>query len=200
VENPSSPTFTSAYLLNPFLLYPTVSRFFLILIILQTAGLLGRVIRSSQGLYLNTGQHKHRINTYTCKTSITSVGFEPMISASERTTTVHTLDSSATVTGLHIGKFHIFSSVTTEVGRYRIGLGSVLRPFPPYLYFRCVQTICTGVKIEEILLLINPDCKLLTRSNSVVDTGSYKVFVWSGWLSWSKKGQRGILNFNLSTI
>jgi hypothetical protein len=32
---------------------------------LQTVGLLGRVISSSQGLYLNTGQHKHRINTYT---------------------------------------------------------------------------------------------------------------------------------------
>jgi hypothetical protein len=28
-------------------------------------GLLGRVISPSQGLYLNTGQHKHRINTYT---------------------------------------------------------------------------------------------------------------------------------------
>jgi hypothetical protein len=26
-------------------------------------GLLGRLISSSQGLYLNTGQHKHRINT-----------------------------------------------------------------------------------------------------------------------------------------
>jgi hypothetical protein len=26
----------------------------------QTVGLLGRVISSSQGLYLNTGQHKHR--------------------------------------------------------------------------------------------------------------------------------------------
>jgi hypothetical protein len=35
------------------------------LIILQTVGLLGRVISSSQGLYLNTGQHKHRINAYT---------------------------------------------------------------------------------------------------------------------------------------
>jgi hypothetical protein len=30
---------------------------------LQTVGLLGRVISLSQGLYLNTGQHKHRINT-----------------------------------------------------------------------------------------------------------------------------------------
>jgi hypothetical protein len=31
---------------------------------LQTVGLLGRVISPSQGLYLNTGQHKHRINAY----------------------------------------------------------------------------------------------------------------------------------------
>jgi hypothetical protein len=30
---------------------------------LQTVGLLGRVISSSQDLYLNTGKHKHRINT-----------------------------------------------------------------------------------------------------------------------------------------
>jgi hypothetical protein len=31
---------------------------------LQTVGLLGRVISSSQGRYLRTGQHKHRINTH----------------------------------------------------------------------------------------------------------------------------------------
>jgi hypothetical protein len=31
----------------------------------QTAGLLGRVISPSQGRYLNTGQHQHRINAYT---------------------------------------------------------------------------------------------------------------------------------------
>jgi hypothetical protein len=34
-------------------------------IILQTVGFLGRGISSSQGLYLNTRQHKHRINIYT---------------------------------------------------------------------------------------------------------------------------------------
>jgi hypothetical protein len=39
--------------------------FFSFMIILQTVGLFGWVISSSQGLYLNTGQHKHRINTYT---------------------------------------------------------------------------------------------------------------------------------------
>jgi hypothetical protein len=31
----------------------------------QTIELLGRVISPSQGRYLNTGQHKHRINAYT---------------------------------------------------------------------------------------------------------------------------------------
>jgi hypothetical protein len=37
---------------------------FSFLIYSQSVGLLGRVNSSSQGLYLNTGQHKHTINTY----------------------------------------------------------------------------------------------------------------------------------------
>jgi hypothetical protein len=36
----------------------------------QTVGLLRRVISSSQGLYLLTGQHKHRINAYIHQTSM----------------------------------------------------------------------------------------------------------------------------------
>jgi hypothetical protein len=36
---------------------------FSLLIYSQSVGFLGRVIRSSQGLYLSTAQHKHRINT-----------------------------------------------------------------------------------------------------------------------------------------
>jgi hypothetical protein len=48
------------------------------IIILQTVGLLGRVISSSRGLYLNTGQHKHRINTYTHQISMPCVRFEPL--------------------------------------------------------------------------------------------------------------------------
>jgi hypothetical protein len=63
----------------------------------QTVGLLGRVISQSQGLYLYTGQHKHRINAYT--NIHASVGFEPTIPGSERAKTVHALDRSATVTG-----------------------------------------------------------------------------------------------------
>jgi hypothetical protein len=38
---------------------------FSFLVYSQLLGLLGRVISPSQGRYLNTGQHKHRINTYT---------------------------------------------------------------------------------------------------------------------------------------
>jgi hypothetical protein len=69
------------------------------MIILQTVGLLGRVISSLQGLHLNTGQHKQRINTDTYQTSMPCVRFEPTIPASERATTVYALDRSATVTG-----------------------------------------------------------------------------------------------------
>jgi hypothetical protein len=52
------------YFLHPFLLYRTltVSRFFIFLsIYTQSAGLLGRVIGPSQGLYLNIGKTQHRI-------------------------------------------------------------------------------------------------------------------------------------------
>jgi hypothetical protein len=65
----------------------------------QPVGLLGRVISPSQGRYLNTGQHKHRINAYTHKTSMMWVGFKPTTPASERAKTVHALDRPAIVTG-----------------------------------------------------------------------------------------------------
>jgi hypothetical protein len=69
-------------------------RFFSLLIYLQLVGLIGRVISSSEGLYLNTVQHKHRIDV--CTHQI--LGFEPTIPASERAKTVHALDRLATVT------------------------------------------------------------------------------------------------------
>jgi hypothetical protein len=61
----------------------------------QPVGLLGRAISPSQGLYLNTGEHKHRINAYTHQTSMPYVGFKPTIPAFELAKT----DRSATVTG-----------------------------------------------------------------------------------------------------
>jgi hypothetical protein len=65
----------------------------------QTVGLLGGVISSSQGRYIHTGQHKHRINACTQQTFMPCVGFEPTITASERAKTFHALDRAATVTG-----------------------------------------------------------------------------------------------------
>jgi hypothetical protein len=49
----------SAPLLGPGLFFSFV------IIFTQTVGLLGRVISPSQGRYLHTGQHKHRINAHT---------------------------------------------------------------------------------------------------------------------------------------
>jgi hypothetical protein len=93
---------------------------------LQAVGLLGRVISSSQGLYLNTGQHKHRINTYAYQTSMPCVGFETTIPVSERKKTVHALDRSATVTGrksVHQCQFvsdfrPIYSTVTLSYNEF----------------------------------------------------------------------------------
>jgi hypothetical protein len=56
----------------------------------------------AQGLYLNAGQHKHRINTYTHQTFMPWPGFEPTIPASERAKTVHALDRAVTVTRLSL--------------------------------------------------------------------------------------------------
>jgi hypothetical protein len=103
------------------------------MIILHTAGLLGRVISSSQGLYLNTGRHKHRINTYTDQTSMPCVGFEPAIPASERAMTVHALDRSVTVTGqymtkLQTGRTGFDSRHRDEYFLFAIATRTALRP------------------------------------------------------------------------
>jgi hypothetical protein len=91
----------------PFLSTPYsygVESFIFLWIYTQTVGLLGRVIGPSQGLYLNTGQHKHRktrARAHTHQTSMPELGFEPTITASELPRTVHALERSATVTGLY---------------------------------------------------------------------------------------------------
>jgi hypothetical protein len=77
----------------------------------QAVGLLRRVISPSQDRYLKTGQHEHRINAYTHKTSMPSVGFEPTIPVSELAKTVHTLDLAATVTGSFTTYKTKFSSI-----------------------------------------------------------------------------------------
>jgi hypothetical protein len=81
------------WLYSPLGHWPLIFSF---MILLQTVGFLGPAINSSQGLYLNTGQHKHRINT--SQTSIHYMGFEPMIPASERAKTEHALDRMSAIT------------------------------------------------------------------------------------------------------
>jgi hypothetical protein len=81
------------YLTGPLIPYGLgVPFFFFRFIILQKVGLLGRIISSSQGLCLNTGQYKHR-NIHTL------CGIRTHDPASERAKTVCALDSSASVTG-----------------------------------------------------------------------------------------------------
>jgi hypothetical protein len=53
-----------------------------VIIFTQPVGLFWRVISPSQGLYLNTGLHRHRIKAYTRQTSMPWLGFEPTILAS----------------------------------------------------------------------------------------------------------------------
>jgi hypothetical protein len=62
----------------------------------HSVALLGRVISSSQGLYLYTNTEK-RTYTHKHQTSMPWVGFKPMIPASEQAKTLHAVDCSATV-------------------------------------------------------------------------------------------------------
>jgi hypothetical protein len=51
------------------------------------------VVSLSRGLYLHTGQHKHRINAHTDIHAL--VGFEPTIPVCEQAKTVHALEITA---------------------------------------------------------------------------------------------------------
>jgi hypothetical protein len=67
----------------------------------QSVGLLGWVIRPSQGFYLNTWKHKQKINAYTHQTSVPWVGFKPTIPVSERAKTVPALHRAPTLTSCY---------------------------------------------------------------------------------------------------
>jgi hypothetical protein len=111
----------------------SVSRSFL-----RTVGLIGRVSSSSEGLYLNRGHHKHRINTYTQQTSMPCVGFESRIPASERGKTVHALDRWATVSGERNNRRSKLQSGRNEMSRQ---LEVRLQPFSlePFPFSREIQ-------------------------------------------------------------
>jgi hypothetical protein len=55
-----------------------------VIIFTQTLGLLGRVISPSQGRYLHTQQHKHRINAHTDIYALSGIRtHDPSVRASE---------------------------------------------------------------------------------------------------------------------
>jgi hypothetical protein len=64
----------------------------------QSVELLGRMFSPSQGRYLHTRQHKHRINVHTSDIHALS-GIRTHDPEFERAKTVHVLDRAATVTG-----------------------------------------------------------------------------------------------------
>jgi hypothetical protein len=66
-------------------------------------------ISPSQGRYVHTEQHKHRIKR--TQTSMSPVGFEPTIPVFRRAKTVHALDRAATV----IGEFSFCKVNITDV-------------------------------------------------------------------------------------
>jgi hypothetical protein len=87
--NNANYTFIHQWLYSP-LLGPGV--FFSVAIIFtQTVGLLGRGISPSQGRYLHTEQHKHRINAYTDIHALTEIR--------KQAKTVHALDRASAVIG-----------------------------------------------------------------------------------------------------
>jgi hypothetical protein len=84
--------FLSLWLYSPFGPWP-LFQFRNLYIVGRT---LGRVISPSQGRYLHTEQHKHRINT---QISMPRAEFEPTIPVFEWAKTVHVLDRAAIVIG-----------------------------------------------------------------------------------------------------
>jgi hypothetical protein len=105
--------------------------FSFVIIFTQSLGLVGRVISPSQGRYLHTGQHDHRINAHKQR-SMPGVGFESTIPAFERAEAVHALDRAATVISNIHNYFHPFKS---------IWLLLLLIPIPSILhqlYFCCL--------------------------------------------------------------
>jgi hypothetical protein len=73
----------------------SLGRFFSFLIYTQLVELLGQGFSPSQGHYLYTERHKHRINC--TQTSMPRVWFEPRIPVFERAKTVNASDRAATV-------------------------------------------------------------------------------------------------------
>jgi hypothetical protein len=117
-HSPREVLWTTAFVLHiPFLevlrlyrLFLGLGLFFNSLKYTQSVGLLGRWISLSQGHYLHTEQHKHRINT---QTSMPRVGFEPTTPMFERAKTVNVCTHGENPISAHIEDRATRASETT---------------------------------------------------------------------------------------
>jgi hypothetical protein len=131
------------------------------MIILQTVGLLGRVISSCQSLYLNTGQHNHRINAYTHQTSMPSVRFEPTIPASEREKTVHASDCPTTVTGRKVHNIRNIPLIQCAV-------------VTSYTFISWYKWTCTESQRDRIILTLGRHFVLRIRRHDLIKFQQFK--------------------------
>jgi hypothetical protein len=74
------------------------------------------VIGPTQGLYLNTGQHKHR-KTHT-KISMPEVGFEPTIIASKQAKTVHANNNLLNKSQMWIKSLWMLAFIDSDSGEH----------------------------------------------------------------------------------
>jgi hypothetical protein len=110
----------------------------------QSVGLLGRVISSSQGLYLYSNTEK-RTHIHNYWTSMPWVGFVPTIPASEGVKTVHALDRSATVTDITPFSPRQFHSKWFPICHLSTVLPAEMQVCP--CYYCLVKVICTSNSI-----------------------------------------------------
>jgi hypothetical protein len=83
----------------------------------HSVGILGQGISSSQGRYLNTRQHKHRINVH--RHPRHKLDSNPRSQWFEREKTIHALDSSATVIGNNVAHPYLMYVTYLFIGLYK---------------------------------------------------------------------------------
>jgi hypothetical protein len=86
--------------------------FSFVIFLTQTVGLLGRGISQSQGLYLHTGQHKHRINTHTDIHALNGIrNHDPSVRASKESSYLRSCG--------HCDRLSEYTSYSSSVSSFR---------------------------------------------------------------------------------
>jgi hypothetical protein len=111
----------------------------------QSEGILGRGISQSQGRYLHTEQHKHRINAH--RHPCVKWDSKPMIAVFERANPVHALDRAAG----HCDQPVFLPSEDSYWMSLKISHYNPSPLLPPYLHiYICINFICLHINIIYI--------------------------------------------------